>query len=98
MGSDNGPSQPFFIRASLRVYQNRICFSYFLVGISLLLSAVVAAVLLLPPPEIALADSFASNKYHHLPAQCEKVAADFNRCQATSDHTLVFSRVLVLVA
>jgi hypothetical protein len=91
MGSVNGASQPFFIRASLRVYQNRICLFYFLIGIYLLLSAVVAAALLLPPPELALADSFASNKYHHLPAQCEKVAADFNRCQVTSDQTLVLT-------
>jgi hypothetical protein len=92
MGSDNRPTrQPFFIQNSLRVYHNRIRLFYFLIGIPLLLAAVVAAVLLLPPPEIALADSFASNEYHHLPAQCEKVASDFNRCQATSDQTLVFA-------
>jgi hypothetical protein len=93
MGSDNrhGPRQLICTHASLRVYQNRIRLLHFLTGIALLLAAVVAAVLLLPPPEIALADSFASNTYHHLPTQCEKAATDFHRCQATSDHTLVFA-------
>lgn len=100
MGSDNhqgtdnrpGPNRQLIcIHTSLRVYDNRIRLFHFLIGIPLLLAAVVTAVLLLPPPEIALAESFASNTYHHLPAQCEKVAADFHRCQATSDRTLVFA-------
>jgi hypothetical protein len=93
MGSDNRdePRQLICIHTSMRVYQNRICLFYLLFGIPLLLAVVVAAVLLLPPPEIALAESFASNEYHHLPAQCEKAAADFHRCQATSDQTLVFA-------
>jgi hypothetical protein len=93
MGSDNrdGPSRRICTHASLRVYHNRIHLIYFLLGVPPLLAAIVAAVLLLPPPEIVLADSFASNTYHRLPAQCEKAAADFHRCQATSDHTLVFA-------
>jgi hypothetical protein len=92
MGSDNhGPRTPFFVQTSLRFYQRQRNLFLFLIGIALIAVAVVFTLPRLPPPELVLADSFASNEYHHLPAQCEKVAADFNRCQVTSNQTVVFA-------